>query len=108
MQFHNYSPMGGNMKSLSQPATEELNTSCLFQNTSDTYIRSQACMKLTGIKKSTWFALQDPNSPQFDSSFPESHQITARTRVWRKKDLINWVESKKYTRSSKSELVGEH
>lgn len=62
------------------------------------YQRAKGVLKLADMSKSTFYAIQDPGSGLYDPTFPDSYQLTARTRVWKTEDIIAWVESRKITK----------
>lgn len=67
------------------------------------HLRFEDLMALTGMKKSTLWAIQDPSASQYDPSFPPSYQLTARTKVWKAVEVLAWIESKLVVRGLGSE-----
>lgn len=51
-------------------------------------------MECTGLSRTTIYALNDPKSPYYDSSFPKKIQITQQRVAWSAKKLNTWIESK--------------
>lgn len=61
---------------------------------SEGYLRPKDAWMLLGIGRSSFYAMQQEGSPQFVESFPKPYQISGRTKVWSKSELIAWVESR--------------
>lgn len=59
------------------------------------FLRAQVAAGQLGLSKSTFYAVQDPGSDQYDQTFPRPYQLTARTKVWSCAELMEWVESRK-------------
>lgn len=57
------------------------------------YLRPTAAAKKIGVGRSTFYGLQNPNSCQYDPTFPEAFQVIAGARVWKEEELEAWVES---------------
>lgn len=72
------------------------------------HIRFSELMALTGMKKSTLWAIQDTSASQYDPTFPSCYQLTARTKVWRTLEVLAWIESKQVVRVSTSSPALKH
>lgn len=57
-------------------------------------MRFDELMVLTGLKKSTLRAIQNPKAAQYDPTFPPCFRLTARTMVWDTLSVLKWMESK--------------
>lgn len=57
-------------------------------------LRFDELMLLTGLKKSTLRAIQNPKAAQYDPTFPPCFRLTARTMVWDTISVLRWIESK--------------
>lgn len=64
------------------------------------HVRFSEVMALTGLKKSTLRAIQNPRAAQYDPSFPPSFRLTARTIVWNTHAILRWLESKQVIHAS--------
>lgn len=65
------------------------------QGRNEGYLRAKSAWELLGISRSTFYALQQPGSKQYDASFPAGFSIGAKARVWDRSELISWVRSRK-------------
>jgi prophage regulatory protein len=98
----------------------ELN--CSHKNTTQTYLQSEAtsgsvvtsskspsnlgnilrlvaALSKTGMKRTAFLNLQDPNSPYFDSTFPKRIRLGARSVGWFENELEAWLLSRKANRN---------
>lgn len=69
------------------------------------HIRFIELMALTGMKKSTLWAIQDPSASQYDPSFPSCYRLTSRTKIWKTVDVLAWIQSKQVSRAGAVCLV---
>jgi len=58
------------------------------------FIRLTEVIKLTGLSRSSIYAMLDPNSPQFDPTFPRQVKLSVRSVAWSSTELENWVLSR--------------
>ena len=65
------------------------------------YLRPTAAAKKIGVGRSTFYGLQNPNSCQYDPTFPEAFQVIAGARVWKEEELEAWVESRRMPKPSR-------
>lgn len=65
-------------------------------------LRFDEVMVLTGLKKSTLRAIQNPKAPQYDPTFPLCFRLTARTMVWDTLSVLKWMESKQVNHAAAS------
>lgn len=61
------------------------------------YLRPKDAWTLLGIGRSSFYAMQQEGSSQFEASFPKPYQLSGRTKVWSKSELVDWVESRAVT-----------
>lgn len=65
-------------------------------------LRFDELMLLTGLKKSTLRAIQNPKAAQYDPTFPPCFRLTARTMVWDTLSVLKWMESKQVIHAASS------
>jgi predicted DNA-binding transcriptional regulator AlpA len=70
----------------------------------DKYLRAKPAWEIIGLKKSTFYNLQDPGEDQYDETFPPGRHVTKRIVVWRYSVLMAWVEAKPVRRPNEVEI----
>lgn len=61
----------------------------------DRFLRPQEVWKMAGIGRSTFYAMQQSGTKQYDETFPLGYQLGGRTRVWSMQEVCSWIKSKK-------------
>ncbi len=60
---------------------------------------------MTKLARSTLNDIQNPKSPRFDSTFPEKVKLSLRAVRYSRKDVINWLESRKVSSLKSKEVT---
>lgn len=56
--------------------------------------RCPRAVEVTGLSRSSLYAMRDPKSRQFDPTFPKPIKLGRRAVGWRENDLIDWLNSR--------------
>ena len=57
-------------------------------------LRRPAVEHMTGLSRSTLYAMMDPRSPYHDPAFPRPVQLGRRAVGWPEQAVVDWLESR--------------
>ena len=63
-------------------------------NQTNRLIRLAELKTIVGLSRSAIYSRQDPDSPQYDPSFPKPVKIGSRAIAWSSESIDSWIASK--------------
>ncbi len=60
----------------------------------DRVVGAKLACEMLGLKRSTFFDKQNPNSARFDPSFPQRIRLSSRRVGWLLSELEMWISKK--------------
>ena len=61
----------------------------------DEYLSRDEARKFVRLSETHWDTIQNPESKYFDSTFPPAYRITKRLRLWSRRELVAWIQSRR-------------
>jgi len=62
------------------------------------FLRAKSVCEMLGISRSTFYALQQVGSKQYDETFPEAYLFSSVIKTWSRKELLEWARSRRVKR----------